>query len=464
MVLARSVLSAARATSVRSVMRPGISTQTLAQAKRWQSGVTQPDDSKSISHDGANSDVNPEHRLNDLTSGTLMVYNRPNFVLTHGKGSYVWDSSGRKYLDLAAGIAVNSLGHCDPDWQAAVIDYTSKLCHVSNLFHSLPSLELANSLVDATPWAEKAFLCNSGTEAVEGALKFARKRGFLQSDSTPLKKTRIVCFDNAFHGRSMGALSVTANAKYRDPFEPMLGNITRLPCNDQQALADAMGDDVCAIILEPVQGEGGVLPIDPVFIHQARELADQYQASLIVDEIQCGVGRTGYLWAHSMPDIDVKPDIMVIAKPLANGLPIGAILVNDTVADCIKPGDHGSTYAGGPLVCAAGQAVFSKISQPDFLSRVRQNGDYFLQKLMDMNKKYPDVIEDVRGKGLMLGMQLKVPTAPIIQEVQKNGVIIIGAGTDVLRFVPPLTVSQGEIDEGLSVVEESLAKAQSAAA
>jgi predicted acetylornithine/succinylornithine family transaminase len=375
------------------------------------------------------------------------TYDRPDVVFTSGQGSYLYDSDGRRYLDLAAGIAVNALGHSDPAWAEIVSQQAHTLTHVSNLFHTAPHVELAKLLVDAS-FADRVFFCNSGSEANETAIKFARKWARTNHNG---EKTKIVAFEHAFHGRSLGALSLTHKVKYREPFAPLVPGVTFVPYNDLEAARVAIDETTCAVFVEPVQGEGGIHPAEPTFLQGLRELCLEKSALLVFDEIQCGLGRTGKLWAHEA--YGVNPDIMTLAKPLAGGLPIGVTLVTEDVAKVIEPGDHGSTFAAGPLVCSAAKVVFERINQPAFLESVAQRGARFMEHLRSLPC---DKILEVRGAGLMIGVELSAPVKPIIQSALKRGLIVINAGENTLRICPPLTISEDELEAGLSILSNLL--------
>lgn len=376
----------------------------------------------------------------------LHTYNRPDIVFSHGEGMYLYDSDGNQYLDFTSGIAVTSLGHSDPDWVTAVTQQATQLTHVSNLFHTAPQAQLAQKLVENS-FADKVFFCNSGAEANEAALKFARKVGKAHHEN----KSKIVAFSGGFHGRTMGSLSATYKAQYREPFAPLVPGVTFLPFNDLPAAQAAIDDNTCAVIVEPIQGEGGVNPATAEFLQGLRAACEAHHAVLIFDEVQCGLGRTGTLWAYQQ--FGVSPDIMTLAKPLAGGLPIGAALVTQAVADAIKPGDHGSTFAAGPLVCAAANVVFDKINQRPFLQAVQENGAYLKHRLQTLELEQ---IVDVRGQGLLLGVALNQPAAPLVAAARARGLLILTAGDDVLRLAPPLIVSKGEIDTAVSTIATCL--------
>ncbi len=379
----------------------------------------------------------------------LHTYNRPPVVFTQGKGLRLYDSEGNEYLDFTSGIAVTALGHSDEEWATAVTQQAAALTHVSNLYHTAPQVELAQKLVKNS-FADKVYFCNSGAEANEAAIKFARKVAKTISQS-PNTKFNIVAFSGGFHGRTAGALSVTWKEKYRTPFEPLLPGVTFATFNDLASAEAAIDDDTCAVIVEPVQGEGGVHPAAPEFLQGLRALCDAHNALLIFDEVQCGLGRTGRLWAHQA--YGVEPDVMTLAKPLAGGLPIGAALLRQKVADVIQPGDHGSTFAAGPLVCAAANVVFDRVNRPEFLAQVRQNGEYLQHRLQMLES---DKIVDVRGAGLLVAADLTTEAAPVIAKARENGLLVISAGENTLRLAPALTVNRDEIDTAVSILETCL--------
>ena len=375
------------------------------------------------------------------------TYSRPPVVFTRGEGSYLFDREGNRYLDFAAGIAVNALGHSHPSWVEALQAQSHKLTHISNLYYSEPQVELARRLVESS-FADRVFFSNTGAEANEAALKFARKWARLNHGAD---KFEVIAFVGGFHGRTMGALSLTYKENYRLPFAPLVPGVTFVPINDLAAFEQAISSRVCAVFVEPIQGEGGILLAEKEFLAGLRKLCDQHGALLIFDEVQCGLGRTGRLWAHEWSG--VMPDIMTLAKPLAGGLPIGATLVTEPIAEAIKVGDHGSTFAGGPLVCSVACAVFDEISRPELLQRVEQNGKQLSAGLLAVGK---DRVKELRGRGLLLGIQLNAPVKPLIEAARNRGLLIINAGEDVLRICPPLTITPEEIESGLEILAESM--------
>ena len=365
------------------------------------------------------------------------TYARAPFVLERGQGCWVFDTEGRAYLDCVAGIAVNALGHADPELVAALTEQASTLWHVSNLYHTAPQARLAKKLCE-TSFADRVFFCNSGAEANEGAFKFARKWAY---EHYGPEKHVIVAFTGAFHGRTFGALAATPREKYQAPYRPLVPGVRIAPFNDLAGTAAVMGDDVCAVIVEPVQGEGGVYPADPAFLQGLRDLCDRHHALLILDEVQCGLGRTGTLWAYQ--GYGVTPDLLTVAKPLGGGLPMGAILMTEPVAAVMHPGDHGSTFAASPLVASVAEVLVNRVSDPAFLADVAAKGGYLKERLEELNSPH---ILDVRGRGLMLGADLDLPSADLVSAGHRHGLLLVGAGPNTLRLVPPLVITRGEID------------------
>ena len=369
----------------------------------------------------------------------LHTYNRPDFVFERGEGVWLYDSEGRQYLDAGSGIAVNALGYQNSTIIEAIRQSAAGLLHVSNLYHTAPHALLARDLCQAS-FAERVFFCNSGTESIEGALKFARKWARTTGHAD---KTGFVAFSGSFHGRTMGSLAITSTEKYRAPFEPLIGKVTFAEFNNLDSARQAITAHTAAAIVEPVQGEGGVTPATPEFLAGLRQHCDEVEALLIFDEVQCGLGRTGDLWAHE--GYGVSPDIMTLAKPLAGGLPMGAVLLTQAVADTIQPGDHASTFAGGPLVASVARAVFEQIRQPQFLADVRARSDYLATKLNDLAARTP-LINGCRGQGLMWGLISMIPAAAVVTEAPNHGLIVLAAGEKIVRLLPPLTISRAEID------------------
>ena len=370
---------------------------------------------------------------------SIPVAARPEFVLARGEGVTVYDTDGKAYTDWVAGIAVNALGYGDKELMDVVGKQMSTgLIHVSGLYHTQALAELAE-LLCTNSFADKAYFCNSGAEANEGALKFARKLAYI--NETP-NKTKVVSFTKAFHGRTMGALAVTPTEKYQTPYKPMVPGAVVGEFNSLDSAKELIDEDTVAVIVEPIQGEGGINLATAEFLQALRRLCDQQGASLIFDEIQCGLGRTGELWAHSFAG--VAPDIMTLAKPLAGGLPIGAILVTDEVAGAMNPGDHGSTFSGGAVVMRAAEVVVNRVLSPGFMERVAEVGEYLMERLSEINSPH---IVDVRGRGLMAGIELDVAPAEIVNAGYERGLLLVSSGTNVIRFVPPLIIEKKHVDE-----------------
>jgi len=379
----------------------------------------------------------------------LQTYARPDFVIERGEGCYLYDTDGHKYLDCVAGIAVNALGYGDPDVTAAITQHASGLLHLSNLYHNTSAAVLAKMLADSCCVIDRVFFSNSGAEANEGAIKFARRYA---RDRHGEGKNIVVAFDGSFHGRTMGAVAITAREKYREPFAPVMPGVRFGEYNNFDQLDELITADVCAVVIEPIQGEGGLRIADVAYLQKIRALCDQHDALLIYDEVQCGVGRTGSMWAHPC---EAKPDIMTIAKPLGGGLPIGAILMRQKVADTIHAGDHGSTFAGGPFVTAVAQVVFNKISQPEFLAHVREVSDYLDESLQDLMQRHSEITE-LRGKGLMRGIRMTISVNAVREKAHDQHLLIATAGDDVVRLVPPLIMERYHVDEMIGKLEKAI--------
>lgn len=393
----------------------------------------------------------------------LQTYARPEVVFTHGRNARLWDSEGSQYIDFTAGIAVNALGHGDPRWLEALTTQAAKLAHVSNLYHTEPQAQLAKNLLEETSWADRVFYANTGTEANEAAIKFARKAAKVKAGIDPYDPNvsadapyEIVSFTGSFHGRTMGALALTYKDQYKTPFAPLMPGAMMTKYNDLDAAAEVIKKGkTAAVFVEPVQGEGGINPCTVKFLQGLRALCDEAGALLVFDEVQCGLGRTGKLWGHQH-FAGISPDMMTLAKPLAGGLPIGAVLLTQAIADCMKPGDHGSTFAGNPLVCATALAVFDIIKEPTFLESVAAKGEYLASSLREALKGNPHVLE-VRSSGLMCGIQLDQQAGAVVEASRNNGLLVITAGSgDVVRLVPPLTITQKDIEEGVDILVQAI--------
>ena len=383
------------------------------------------------------------------TESYLPVFSRYPIVLDHGDGSYVWDLNGRKYLDALGGIAVNVLGHNYAPLVNAIADQARRLIHVSNLYYTEPQADAAAKLSELTGGG-KVFFGNSGAEANEGAIKAARK----YAHTIHSEKSQIITALGSFHGRTLATLTATGQEKFHKGFEPLPQGFDYVPYNDIAALEARMNENTAAVMLEPIQGEGGVRTPADGYLQQVRALCDQYDALLIFDEIQTGMGRTGTFYAYEM--YGVTPDIVTLAKGLAGGVPIGAFIVTEKVAAAFHAGDHGSTFGGNPLACAAANVVLDVIADDAFLSRVKAVGTHFKQKLEDLRKKYPAYIVDVRGTGLILGMEMQKNevAAAIARRMLEQGVIINCTAGNVLRFIPPLIFTKNEVDELVCVLDD----------
>lgn len=371
----------------------------------------------------------------------LHVYNRFSLVLDHGDGVYLYDTDGKKYLDFAAGIAVMALGYNHKEYNDAIKAQVDQLLHTSNLYYNVPTATAAKKLLKVSGM-DRVFFTNSGAEAIEGAIKAAKKYAYTRDG---FAGHEIIAMNHSFHGRTIGALSVTGNAHYREPFEPLMPGVKYADFNDLESVKAQITDKTCAIIFETIQGEGGIYPADPAFIQGVRKLCDEKDILLILDEIQCGMGRSGEMFAWQ--GYGVKPDIMTSAKALGCGVPVGAFLMTEKVAEkSLAPGDHGTTYGGNPLVGAAVAKVLEIMERDDLMAHVKQVGSYLSQKLDEMVEKY-DCITAHRGVGLMHGLVCTKKVGEVSSKALEKGLILITAGSDVLRFVPPLVITEAEIDE-----------------
>lgn len=387
----------------------------------------------------------------------LPVYKPREIVLARGEGARVWDRDGRDYIDFGAGIAVNALGHCDPDLVAALTAQAQKLWHTSNVFYSEPPLRLAEELVAASGFAERVFLCNSGTEANEAAIKLVRR--WAAAQGRPPERRVIVSFHGSFHGRTLAAVTATAQPKYQEGYEPLPGGFRYATFNDIASLEAAFAaGDVAAVLLEPVQGEGGVMPAAAGFLREVRALCDRHDALLVLDEIQCGMGRSGTLFAHTQDA--VMPDIVTLAKALGSGFPIGAMLAGQKVAEVMQYGSHGTTFGGNPLAAAVARVALRKLSSPQVLDNVERQARALRAGLDAINAELR-LFSEVRGRGLMIGAVLddmyKGRAAEILDHAAAHGLLLLQAGPDVLRFVPALTIGDGEVGEGLARLRPALA-------
>ncbi|MDU4960293.1 MAG: acetylornithine transaminase [Sporomusaceae bacterium] len=383
----------------------------------------------------------------------LQVFGQRALALSHGEGPYVYDLAGNKYIDFLAGIAVNVLGHAHPKLVQAIAAQAAKLIHCSNFYYTEPQAKLAASLSQISG-LDRVFLANSGAEANEGALKLARK----YAKSINPAKVNIITAENSFHGRTLATLTATGQPKYQKGYEPLPQGFSHVPYNDIDALAAAVDDTTAAVMLEPILGEGGVKVPDDSYLAAVRELCDRYGALLILDEIQTGIGRTGKLFAFQ--HCGIQPDIVTLAKGLGGGVPIGAVLATEKAAAAFGLGDHGSTFGGNPLAAAAGNAVLAVIEQEQLLDNAAAVGAYMAAELCKLQACYPDLVTEVRGKGLMLGMQLSQPGSGIVASALRQGALINCTAGNVLRFVPPLIINRVHVDELTAILDRSLAAAQ----
>jgi acetylornithine/N-succinyldiaminopimelate aminotransferase len=390
--------------------------------------------------------MNKQDYIDKAEEVLIHTYNRYQIILDKGEGVYLYDTDGKKYLDFAAGIAVFALGYGNKVYNDALKDQIDKLLHTSNLYYNLPAISAATKLVNASGM-DRVFFTNSGTEAIEGAIKLARKYFYNKNNNAD---SEVISMNNSFHGRSMGALSVTGQPKYREAFEPLIGGVVFADFNNLESIKSKVNNKTCAIILEPVQGEGGLYPADKEFLEGVRKLCDDNDILLIFDEIQCGMGRTGTMFAYQ--GYHVKPDIITCAKALGCGVPVGAFAATNKAASAFAPGDHGTTYGGNPLVTAAVNKVFDLFESEHILENVNEVSSYLVQKLDELVNKY-DFIVERRGKGLMQGLEFNVPVKDYITRVMEKGLIIISAGSNILRFVPPLIITKENVDEMIDILE-----------
>lgn len=379
------------------------------------------------------------------------TYARNPILLVRGKGAQVWDSSGREYLDFVAGIAVCNLGHCHPKVVQALEEQARQLIHCSNLYYNGPQVELAKRLCEHS-FGERVFFCNSGAEATEAAIKLARK---YSKERYGPERYEIITMENSFHGRTMGALSATGQEKFRKGFEPLLPGFTYCPFDDLEAVAQAIGPKTCAVMVEPIQGEGGVILPSPDYLKGLRELCDQAGLLLIYDEVQVGMGRTGRLFAYE--HYATPPHIMTLAKSLANGVPIGALVATDKVAEAFVPGDHGTTFGGNPLATAVGCCVIDTLVEDGILTNCQEMGQYLLKGLLDLQERYA-FIKAVRGKGLICACELEFEGKKMVERCMDKGILINCTAGKILRFIPPLIITSKEIDCLLSVLDEVFAE------
>ena len=379
------------------------------------------------------------------------TYNRFPILLVRGKGTRVWDKDGKEYLDFLAGLAVCNLGHCHPKVVKAIQEQAEKLIHVSNFYYIEPQIQLA-SLICQHSFAGRVFFCNSGAEANEGAIKLARKYA---KEKVGEDRFEIITMERSFHGRTLATLTATAQEKYHKGYAPLVPGFKYVPFNDIEAVRKAIDSKTCAILIEPIQGEGGVNIPSEGYLKALREICDVNRILLIFDEVQVGMGRTGKLFAYE--HYGIEPDLLTLAKSLAGGVPIGALLMKKEMAEGFKPGDHASTFGGNPLATAAGVAALTALLEEGILENCQRVGDYFLSKLKEMGSQFP-FVKEVRGKGLILGVELKREGAPIVTAMMEKGFLINCTMGNVLRFLPPLIVTKEEVDQLIGVLEETMKK------
>ena len=388
--------------------------------------------------------------IDEAERALLHTYNRFQIVLDHGDGVHLYDMDGKEYLDFCAGIAVFALGYSNQRYNDALKAQIDKLIHTSNYYYNVPAIEAAKKLKEVSGM-DRVFFTNSGAESIEGAIKAARKYAYLKDGTTDHE---IIAMEHSFHGRTMGALSVTGNPKYREAFEPMIGNIRFAKMNDFESVLSQVTDKTCAILFETVQGEGGIYPAKEEFMKKIKALCEEKDILLILDEIQCGMGRCGSMYAWQK--YGVKPDIMTTAKALGCGVPVGAFLMTEKVAQhSLTSGDHGTTYGGNPLAAAAINVVLDLFGENHIIDNVQKTGAYLEEKLNELADKY-DVIETRRGIGMMQGLVFKVPVGPVINKALKKGLILINAGTDIIRFVPPLVITKEDVDQMIAILTQSI--------
>jgi acetylornithine/N-succinyldiaminopimelate aminotransferase len=379
----------------------------------------------------------------------MNTYKRFPLALTEGEGVYLKDIEGKKYLDFASGIAVNSLGHGNKTLIKALEEQMNKIMHCSNLYWNLPAIEAAEMLIQNSIF-DKVFFCNSGAEAIEAALKLARKFGKKRHGEHCYE---IITMKNSFHGRTFGAITATGQTKYQKDLNPLMDGILYADYNDFESVKKLVSDKTCAILLEPIQGEGGIRPADKDFLLKLRDLCNEKEILLMYDEVQCGIGRTGYLFAYEA--YSVAPDVISLAKGLGGGFPIGAMMAVEKYSDLFGPGDHASTFGGNPAACSAAKVVLTALIQEGILENVKAQGAYLRERLNILKEKYT-IITDVRGMGLMQGIELSLPVANIVELCIQKGLLLVGAGEKVIRFVPPLIVGKNEIDEAINILETVL--------
>lgn len=389
--------------------------------------------------------MNTQEYIQQAEQDLLHTYNRYPIILDRGEGMYLWDTDGKKYLDFSAGIAVFALGYHNEAYNQGLKDQIDKLIHTSNYYYNIPAIEAASKMKKASGM-DRVFFTNSGTEAMEGAIKTAKKYAYMKN---PNQSYEIIAMNHSFHGRSMGALAVTGTKKYREPFGELIGMVHFAKYNDLESVKSFVNHKTCAIVLEAVQGEGGIFPADASFIQGIRQLCDERDILMICDEVQCGMGRTGTMYAYQQ--YGIKPDIVTTAKALGCGIPVGAFMTVERAAS-LQPGDHGTTYGGNPLAAAAINRVFEIYEQENILENVKLAGEYLGEQLDKLTEKYQCITEH-RGMGLMRGIEMNISVLDVAKSALKHGLILITAGTNVIRMVPPLIVTKENIDEMTGILE-----------
>ena len=393
-----------------------------------------------------------------MIAALMPTYNRADLAFERGEGAWLYTGDGRRFLDFGAGIATSSLGHNNAHLVAAIAEQAGKVMHVSNLYRVPGAERLAARLVEAT-FADSVFFCNSGAEANEGMVKMIRRA---MADTGRGERFRLICFDGAFHGRTLAMLAATGNAKYLQGFGPVVDGFDHVPFGNMNAVRDAIGPETAGILVEPIQGEGGVRPASLRFLQELRAVCDEYGLLLGMDEVQCGMGRTGKLFAHEWAGIE--PDVMSAAKGIAGGFPMGAVLAKEAAAQYLKPGTHGTTFGGNPLACAAANAVLDVMLAPGFLDDVDRKARVLWHALVQQVRDEPDVFEDVRGAGLMLGLKCRVPCADVQQAFTAEGLLTVMAGDNVVRLVPPLVITDEDITAALGMIARGARRCRPTAA
>jgi len=389
--------------------------------------------------------------MKDLDCHLIHTYNR-SVIFEKGEDVYLFDDKGKKYLDMGAGIAVSALGYSNEAYKQALKDQIDQLIHVSNLYYTKPVLQAASRLAEASGM-DRVFFTNSGAEAIEGAIKLARKYAWLKDRES---KGEIIAMEHSFHGRTMGALSVTGTKHYREPFEPLVGGVSFARYNDLESVQKLITKDTCAVIMETVQGEGGIFPAEEGFIKGIRRLCDENGIAMILDEIQCGMGRTGKLFAYE--HYGIRPDILTTAKALGCGIPVGAFAATEKFAEAMCPGDHGTTYGGNPFAAAAVCKVFEIFQKEGIVGHVSEISAYFFDRLYNLAEKYPSLITEVRGKGLLIGLEVTCPNGGVIKKAMEKGLILLTAGSDVVRIAPPLVIGKEHVDCCVQILDEIFAE------